>query len=153
MDDRPKDPDIKALEALSHSPPRRKVHSYSQQLRPKAGGPQARHTNHPRNHSLDEIEILGGGGAVNSSDEEDFYRYPITTGSVGGAIDMIDYAGMGNGGDGSDESQFMPNQPLPEFMGSGGGVGVFKAPIRAAMHPNRPPCLEIRPHPLRETQV
>ncbi|KAG1363409.1 Type I inositol polyphosphate 5-phosphatase 12 [Cocos nucifera] len=38
---------------------------------------------------------------------------------------------------------------LPEFMGTGGG-GV---PLRAAMHPGRPPALEIRPHPLRETQA
>ncbi|GFP83130.1 type i inositol 1 4 5-trisphosphate 5-phosphatase 12 [Phtheirospermum japonicum] len=37
-------------------------------------------------------------------------------------------------------------------MGTGGGVGVYKVPTRAAVHPNRPPCLELRPHPLRETQ-
>ncbi|XP_057781265.1 type I inositol polyphosphate 5-phosphatase 12-like isoform X2 [Salvia miltiorrhiza] len=154
MDDRPKDPDIKALEALSNSPPRRKTHSYSQQLRTMTGGHHPRHANHPRNHSLDEIDILGGGGSggEGADDEEDFYRYPITTGSVGGAVDMMDYVGMGEGGNGFDDSQLLPYQPLPEFMGSGGGVGVFKAPTRAAMHPNRPPCLEIRPHPLRESQ-
>lgn len=44
-------------------------------------------------------------------------------------------------------------QALPEFIGSGGGRGVFKLPIRAAVHPGRPPSLEFRPHPLRETQV
>lgn len=44
-------------------------------------------------------------------------------------------------------------QRLPEFMGGGGGVGIFKAPSRAPVNPNRPPCLELRPHPLRETQV
>lgn len=152
MDDRPQDPDLKALEAISHSPQRRKSHSYSQHLRTMNGGHYPRHHNHPRNHSLDEIDILGGGGSV-ASDEEDFYRYPITTGSVGGAADMMDYVGMGEGGNGVNEFQLPPNQPLPEFVGSGGGVGVFKAPIRAAMHPNRPPCLEIRPHPLRESQV
>ncbi|XP_010927608.2 LOW QUALITY PROTEIN: type I inositol polyphosphate 5-phosphatase 13 [Elaeis guineensis] len=38
---------------------------------------------------------------------------------------------------------------LPEFMGTGGGA----IPLRAAMHPGRPPALEIRPHPLRETQA
>ncbi|KAG2289153.1 hypothetical protein Bca52824_048757 [Brassica carinata] len=42
---------------------------------------------------------------------------------------------------------------LPEFMGAGGGVDVFKVPVRAAVNPGRPPCLEIRPHPLRETQT
>lgn len=41
---------------------------------------------------------------------------------------------------------------LPEFMASG-GAGIFKAPTRAAVHPGRPPAVELRPHPLRETQV
>ncbi|KAF2298269.1 hypothetical protein GH714_020987 [Hevea brasiliensis] len=41
---------------------------------------------------------------------------------------------------------------LPEFIASG-GTGIFKAPNRAAVHPGRPTCLELRPHPLRETQV
>ena len=42
---------------------------------------------------------------------------------------------------------------LPEFVGAGGGEGIFRVPLRAAMHPARPPALEVRPHPLRETQV
>lgn len=42
---------------------------------------------------------------------------------------------------------------FPEFIGSGGGIGIFKVPIRAAVHPGRPPSLELRSHPLRETQV
>ncbi|PAN36285.1 hypothetical protein PAHAL_6G271200 [Panicum hallii] len=42
---------------------------------------------------------------------------------------------------------------LPEFVGAGGGEGIFRVPLRAAMHPGRPPPLEVRPHPLRETQV
>ncbi|CAA0821233.1 Type II inositol 1-4-5-trisphosphate 5-phosphatase FRA3 [Striga hermonthica] len=46
-----------------------------------------------------------------------------------------------------------PDQPLPEFSGSGGGTGIFRPPVRAPVHPNRPMSLEIRPHPLRETQV
>ncbi|XP_073130284.1 type II inositol polyphosphate 5-phosphatase 15 [Henckelia pumila] len=45
------------------------------------------------------------------------------------------------------------DQPLPEFVAAGGGTGIFKLPARAPIHPNRPPSLEIRPHPLRETQV
>lgn len=43
--------------------------------------------------------------------------------------------------------------PLAEFEGSGGGVGIFKVPARAPLHPDRPTYLEIRPHPLKETQV
>ncbi|XP_021734312.1 type II inositol polyphosphate 5-phosphatase 15-like isoform X1 [Chenopodium quinoa] len=45
------------------------------------------------------------------------------------------------------------NLPLPEFVGSGGGAGIFRLPIRSAVRPDRPPCVEIRPHPRRETQV
>ncbi|KAL9237545.1 hypothetical protein vseg_012079 [Gypsophila vaccaria] len=41
---------------------------------------------------------------------------------------------------------------MPEFMASG-GVGIFRTPTRSAVHPTRPPALELRPHPLRETQV
>ncbi|XP_071734720.1 type II inositol polyphosphate 5-phosphatase 15-like [Rutidosis leptorrhynchoides] len=44
-------------------------------------------------------------------------------------------------------------QALPEIVGSGGGIGMFRLPIRAAVHPGRPPSVELRPHPLRETQV
>jgi hypothetical protein len=45
------------------------------------------------------------------------------------------------------------DQALSEFVGAGGGEGVFRVPLRAAVHPGRPPALEVRPHPLRETQV
>ncbi|CAH9137694.1 unnamed protein product [Cuscuta epithymum] len=44
-------------------------------------------------------------------------------------------------------------QPLPEFVGRGGGRGIFKLPDRSEAHPDRPPSLELRPHPLRETQI
>uniref|UniRef100_A0A0D9X9Y8 Inositol polyphosphate-related phosphatase domain-containing protein n=1 Tax=Leersia perrieri TaxID=77586 RepID=A0A0D9X9Y8_9ORYZ len=42
---------------------------------------------------------------------------------------------------------------LPEFVGEGGGEGIYRVPLRAAAHPARPPAVEVRPHPLRETQV
>ncbi|OAY34181.1 type II inositol polyphosphate 5-phosphatase 15 isoform X2 [Manihot esculenta] len=42
---------------------------------------------------------------------------------------------------------------LPEFIGKGGGTGIFRLPVRGAVHPGRPPCLEVRPHPLRESQI
>ncbi|XVE90703.1 hypothetical protein DITRI_Ditri20bG0098300 [Diplodiscus trichospermus] len=41
---------------------------------------------------------------------------------------------------------------LREFVAKGGGQGIFALPDRRALHPNRPPHLEVRPHPLRETQ-
>lgn len=127
MDDPPKDPDAKALDAISDSPPRPKSKFYSQQL------PRTTGSHHPRNHSIDGADVVGDVGA---SDEDDFYRYPVN-----------------HAADAAEDAQMLPNEPLPEFIGSGGGVGVFKAPVRAAMHPTRPPCIEIRPHPLRESQV
>lgn len=42
---------------------------------------------------------------------------------------------------------------LPEFMGTGGGTGIFRVPSYAALNPDRPPALEVRPHPPRDTQV
>ncbi|KAJ0080857.1 hypothetical protein Patl1_11905 [Pistacia atlantica] len=42
---------------------------------------------------------------------------------------------------------------LPEFIAKGGEIPMFKPPLRAAVHPGRPPSLEVRPHPLRESQV
>ncbi|KAL6900899.1 hypothetical protein ACP4OV_005575 [Aristida adscensionis] len=62
-------------------------------------------------------------------------------GSVASALEraMAEYGGAGGA--------------LPEFVGAGGGEGAFRVPPRAAVHPARPPPLELRPHPLRETQV
>ncbi|KAL1807899.1 hypothetical protein ACET3Z_024889 [Daucus carota] len=43
---------------------------------------------------------------------------------------------------------------LPEFIGNAENApGILKAPRRGAVHPDRPTFLELRPHPLRETQV
>ncbi|KAG8047853.1 hypothetical protein GUJ93_ZPchr0008g12565 [Zizania palustris] len=59
------------------------------------------------------------------------------------------FSGVGGGGGGSVALE----RALPEFVGEGGGKGIFRVPLRSAMHPGRPPPLEVRPHPLRETQV
>ncbi|KAF5482308.1 hypothetical protein F2P56_002890 [Juglans regia] len=42
---------------------------------------------------------------------------------------------------------------LLEFVAKGGATGIFKVPVRSAVHPGRPTCLELRPHPLRESQI
>ncbi|KAH0866690.1 hypothetical protein HID58_083901, partial [Brassica napus] len=34
-----------------------------------------------------------------------------------------------------------------------GGTGIFEVPIRSAVHPNRPPSFEARPHPLKQSQI
>ncbi|XP_010551680.1 PREDICTED: type II inositol polyphosphate 5-phosphatase 15 isoform X2 [Tarenaya hassleriana] len=65
----------------------------------------------------------------------------------------FDEIGPVSGGVGSDGNGFDRSGSLPEFVGKGGGTGIFKAPVRSAVHPNRPPSLEVRPHPLRESQI
>ncbi|KAM7272817.1 hypothetical protein ACFE04_027481 [Oxalis oulophora] len=53
----------------------------------------------------------------------------------------------------ADDKPAVYDRPLPEFVANGGGTGIFKPPLRAAVHPNRPPSLEVRPHPLREMET
>ncbi|XP_073307981.1 type I inositol polyphosphate 5-phosphatase 12-like isoform X2 [Primulina huaijiensis] len=177
MDERLEEDDKTALEELSLVPPRRKAHSYSHQLRTNTGTHNKHRHHQTRKHSLDENQIMinhatsknnvYNDGKSNSSDEDEFYPYSTTAGNSGGggigsvSERHVDYIGMSQrieglalrDGGACDEGQRLPQQPLPEFVGSGGDVGVFKAPNRAAVHPSRPTCLELRPHPLRETQV
>ncbi|XP_057427330.1 type I inositol polyphosphate 5-phosphatase 12 isoform X2 [Lotus japonicus] len=133
MDDDDKDKELSGLNSL---PPHRKAHSYSQQLR---GTSTHKRHHQVRNHSLDDSRIshtiVDSFYDSDSDDDDDFYP-PSSSNLAANADDNL--------------SQY---QPLQEFIGSGGGTGIFKAPIRAAVHPGRPPCLELRPHPLRETQV
>ncbi|GJV07094.1 type II inositol polyphosphate 5-phosphatase 15 isoform X2 [Tanacetum coccineum] len=42
---------------------------------------------------------------------------------------------------------------LDEVIGIGGGLGVFRLPVRAAVMPNTPACVEFRPRRLREREV
>ncbi|CAH8308971.1 unnamed protein product [Eruca vesicaria subsp. sativa] len=133
-------------DSLVPTPPHRKSQSYSQQFDEKP------HHHQIRKHSLDEAPRSSATSATaavyfDSSDDEF---------STGGAILSRDSFC------GEDYSVVTPPpnilvgddrvEPLPEFIGAGGG-GIFKVPVRAAVHPGRPPCLELRPHPLRETQT
>ncbi|XP_057777010.1 type I inositol polyphosphate 5-phosphatase 13-like isoform X2 [Salvia miltiorrhiza] len=143
------------LAGVSTSPPRRKTQSYSHQLRTNTVPHNANKRQHQlRKHSLDENRMLNHhqgsknsgyyNGTPDSSDEDDFYPYSTITDH------HVDHQRIeADGGGGGDD----PHQPLMEFMGNGGGIGIFKAPSRAPVNPNRPPCIELRPHPLRETQV
>ncbi|XP_030937887.1 type I inositol polyphosphate 5-phosphatase 12 isoform X2 [Quercus lobata] len=167
MDDtRIEDDDKDALAGLS-AVPLRKIQSHSHQLRANST-PQKRH-NKVRKHSLDEAHVPDcfedhQQQYYNDSSDDDFFPYSsssTTTASsgtpvFGGGGNTNDYLSqrMDRGlcmEDGQDESRQM--QALPEFIGSGGMNGIFKVPVRAPVHPGRPPCLELRPHPLRETQV
>ncbi|XP_049358822.1 type I inositol polyphosphate 5-phosphatase 12-like isoform X1 [Solanum verrucosum] len=158
----------KALEGLSNAPitPRKKVHSYSHQLRTNTGTHHKRYHQF-RHHSFDIPTNFIDNNNNNdhhgliyndedSSDDEDFYPYStysnasITT-TAAGAGQVFD---AGNFGPAVAEDEGIDQQrPLPEFVGGGGGVGIFKVPTRASVHPSRPSCHELRPHPLRETQV
>lgn len=177
MDDKPFEEDEKnALAGLIDvSAPTRKTHSYSQQLRSNTGTNINKRRNQIRNHSLDDISsnknLIISVSSSNSygyyidnssDDEEGFYPYSTNSatqsGSGAGTINNLPIQPFHDGLGGGHEdfrslSQQQQQQSMPEFIGTGGGIGVFKVPSRAAVHPSRPPCLELRPHPLRETQV
>ncbi|KAK2421594.1 Endonuclease/exonuclease/phosphatase family protein [Trifolium repens] len=132
MDDRIEDDEKESLAGLSFVPPHRKAHSYSQQLR---GTSTHKRHHQVRKHSLDDSRISNN--IIESFYEESDSDYDFFPHSNPSAVDEY----MEGGGISDDLSQY---QPLQEFIGSGGGAGVFKAPIRAAVHPDRPTCLENR---------
>lgn len=169
------DDEKNALEGLSEAPPpRRKAHSYSHQLRTNTGTHHKRH-HQIRNHSLDVDYSINNAGLYEDSSDEDeedegFYPYSMNSNEINTSINAAttnacasaaadrqdfhlmtqNFSGLGVIPDCLDDDQQLP---LPEFAASGGGVGMFKVPTRAAVHPSRPSCHELRPHPLRETQV
>ncbi|XP_023545043.1 type I inositol polyphosphate 5-phosphatase 12-like isoform X1 [Cucurbita pepo subsp. pepo] len=149
MDDRIEDDEREALAGLSSVPPPRKSHSYSQQLR--AASDQKRQQ--MRKHSLDEDQIPKIMDSCHASTDDDFLPYSTTSAVKGeeNPSQRLDQNLCMDGGGGQEDPR--QSQALAEFVGSGGSTGVFKVPIRASVHPGRPTCLELRPHPLRETQV
>ncbi|KAF5942252.1 hypothetical protein HYC85_019894 [Camellia sinensis] len=161
MGERLEEDDREALAALPSAPPRRKAHSHSHQLRSNTGGHYKRH-HQMRKHSLDDDRIPQNIDHFYDSSDEEFYPYPysnsISTTTVtptDAPSDSLDESYLSQRLDLnlSVECSDEVRKPLPEFVGSGGGTGIFKVPLRAAVHPGRPTCLELRPHPLRETQV
>lgn len=159
------DADADALSALANAPNpltagNRKSHS--QQLRTNTGTNFKRHPKHQhRKHSLDEASMTAAvdGFRNLSEDEDDHDFYPYATSSSFGDQRSNHpnnqlYFYHGNDDDNNNSSLSSDEQhPLTEFLGNGGGAGFFKAPSRSAVHPGRPTALELRPHPLRETQV
>ncbi|KAL1221175.1 Type II inositol polyphosphate 5-phosphatase 14 [Cardamine amara subsp. amara] len=142
----------------SHPLPPRKTHSYVEQYEQKPHHPT-------RKYSLDE-----GSCSVTSDSEVVYFDSSDGEFSTEGVV-IVD--GRTSGERGEDYGfATPPSKPattqhgenngvkgeediesLPEVVGAGGGVDVFKVPVRAAVNPGRPPCLEVRPHPLRETQT
>ncbi|XP_054813831.1 type I inositol polyphosphate 5-phosphatase 12-like isoform X2 [Prosopis cineraria] len=147
MDERTEGDDNEVLAGLSSLPPHRKAHSYSQQLRSTSA--QNSHQQ-LRKHSLDENRIpINIGSFYNSYDDDDFFPYSSTNHAIAGNDNYMSQ----NSDSGGNVDNLLQFQPLPEFIGNGGGTGIFRVPIRSAVHPGRPPYLELRPHPLRETQA
>ncbi|KAI8003934.1 Type I inositol polyphosphate 5-phosphatase 13 [Camellia lanceoleosa] len=163
MGERLEEDDREALAALPSAPPRRKAHSHSHQLRSNTGGHYKRH-HQMRKHSLDDDRIPQNIDHFYDSSDEEFYPYPYSNSN---SISTTTVTPTDAPSDSLDESYLSQRldlnlsvecsdevrKPLPEFVGSGGGTGIFRVPLRAAVHPGRPTCLELRPHPLRETQV
>ncbi|KAJ4835937.1 hypothetical protein Tsubulata_021863 [Turnera subulata] len=147
------DEDREALEGMSQvPPPNRKIYSYSQQLRVPSSG-HKKHNKH-RKHSLDDIPKTGlppnagsgSGGYPESFDSSDEEFLPNSEAYLISNSGHHQYDG---------EDDIRHSQPLPEFMSTNNSnnPSIFKCPGRFAIHPARPPYLELRPHPLRETQV
>ncbi|CAI0541031.1 unnamed protein product [Linum tenue] len=146
------DEDKQALAALSSvpSPHRAKVHSYSQQLRG-----EKKPYRQGRKHSLDGIPA--GGSRPLSSSDDDFSNYSLD--EEEGALDLKPFTPLGEFVAAVSPAAAGSSSPGPGggsgsgSVSGGKGEAIFKVPTRAAVHPGRPPCLELRPHPLRETQV
>ncbi|KAK4789402.1 hypothetical protein SAY86_020721 [Trapa natans] len=143
MDDEDRD----ALASISPTPSARKIHSHSQQLRATTSHQR------PRKHSLDEDRIPKNIDQFCHSDNGDTDNFfPYSSSAYGASDDdVVDLCSLSSSRRVSDPGDDPP--PLPEFVASGGGSGIFRVPIRAAVHPSRPVCNELRPHPLKETQV
>uniref|UniRef100_A0A5B7BWU2 Putative type II inositol 1,4,5-trisphosphate 5-phosphatase FRA3 isoform X2 n=1 Tax=Davidia involucrata TaxID=16924 RepID=A0A5B7BWU2_DAVIN len=144
------------------------LHCYSEKLGVEEEEEEEVHSSSVRKFSLDEDRTTIHAPKIfdrfyDSSSDDEFYS--SGSGGGGGGVDnevvqsagkRLDYmiqfldrklSSSPNNNDPNDRSL------LPEFVARGGGSGIFKLPVRAAVHPGRPPSLELRPHPLRETQI
>lgn len=95
--------------------------------------------------------------SASSSDEEDGEALDdvVTSKSIESTSKRLDYMLQFLDRKLSNDASSPQNDrsSLPEFVASGGGTGIFKVPRRFTVRPDRPPCLELRPHPLRESQI
>ncbi|XP_039121726.1 LOW QUALITY PROTEIN: type II inositol polyphosphate 5-phosphatase 15-like [Dioscorea cayenensis subsp. rotundata] len=122
-----------------HPQHRRAVLSYSQPLSPVRPPAAAR-----RNHSLDDDPLFTD-HSFNPFSSNPQLPSPLAPPHLYSSPSLTLDRAISESGGGLGV--------LPEFIGRGGGTGIFKVPTRAAIHPGRPPSLELRPHPLRETQA
>ncbi|MCD7469454.1 hypothetical protein HAX54_008505 [Datura stramonium] len=168
MDSRIDDDDGDLLASSSNASGRRNFHCYSEKFAfhsdsdsdDGAGGDVSRVGSSGRKFSFDETErapkLFDRFYGTSSSDDEEFSSGSGQNGVVRKRLDnMIQFLDRKISSETavSNSNVKSPSQGLPEFSGKGGGAGIFKLPVRAAVHPDRPPSLELRPHPLRERQI
>ncbi|OVA12118.1 Inositol polyphosphate-related phosphatase [Macleaya cordata] len=154
MEERIEDDDGDVLASLSSVPPQRKTYSYSHQL----GVPGIQIRDKFRNQSLKEERMPNIIDHFYDSSDDELYTSSVTSSKNNNNNNVIrigefhsstnQFFDLNSSNDSKDERRC-----LPEFVGTGGGRGIFKLPLRGAVHPGRPTSLELRPHPLRETQV
>ncbi|KAI3922853.1 hypothetical protein MKW98_006984 [Papaver atlanticum] len=179
MEERNEEDEGDLLSSLSSlPPPHRKAYSYSHQLGTANQGTARPIRDVFRNQSLKEERIPNlmdsGYNYYDSSDDDDLYTSSVSSSSSNNKNSTVinnqnhnnvNYNNVIKIGD-FQNSNSNPNldrnssngskderKCLPEFIGTGGDRGIFKLPLRGAVHPGRPASIELRPHPLRETQV
>ncbi|CAK9181756.1 unnamed protein product [Ilex paraguariensis] len=165
MDGRIDDDDGNLLGSFTASPPPRpNFHCYSEKSRVSPNhDDEQEHHNRNRKFSLDEDSGTTRTPKIfdrfyDSSSDDEFYSAGSAnseTGLVKNAGKRLDYMiqFLDRKFSLSDETGTDNNRALPEFVADGGGKGIFKVPVRAAVHPGRPPSLELRPQPIRDTQI
>ncbi|RWW22595.1 hypothetical protein GW17_00013199 [Ensete ventricosum] len=148
-------------EALSSSSPSDAATVASAFAHCHSSPPPSYHDRHKHSASAEDIGSPHLQSFPTSGPSQSHHHATATAGSFGNAF-SLDLRRGGSSLSDSDGSLTLERAmseyggapgTIPEFMGSGGGVGIFRVPHRAAMHPGRPPALEVRPHPLRETQA
>ncbi|KAG5574662.1 hypothetical protein H5410_054796 [Solanum commersonii] len=171
MDSRIDDDDGDLLASSSNISGRRNYHCYSEKFvfnsdsdsdDVAGAGDVNRVGSSGRKFSFDETErtpkLFDRFYGSSSSDDEEFSSGSGQNGVVRKRLDnMIQFLDRKicseTAASNSNSNVKSQSQGLPEFSGKGGGAGIFKLPVRAAVHPDRPPSLELRPHPLRERQI
>ncbi|XP_055829423.1 type II inositol polyphosphate 5-phosphatase 15 isoform X2 [Solanum dulcamara] len=169
MDSRIDDDDGDLLASSSNASGRRNFHCYSEKFvfnsdsdSDAGDGDVNRAGSSGRKFSFDETErtpkLFDRFYGSSSSDDEEFSSGSGHKGAVRKRLDnMIQFLDRKitseTAASNSNSNVKSQSQGLPEFSGKGGGAGIFKLPVRAAVHPDRPPSLELRPHPLRERQI
>ncbi|KAK4356229.1 hypothetical protein RND71_025200 [Anisodus tanguticus] len=156
MDSRINDGDL--LASTSNTSVRRNFHCYSDKFTFNSDTGAGSSV---RKLSLDETDktpkLFDRFYATSSSDDEDFSSGSGQNGVVRKRLDnMIQFLDRNliiSSTEASRSNSNSNNKVLPEFIGKGSGTGIFKLPLRGAVHPDRPLSLELRPHPLRERQI